>query len=278
MSHGGAEGFPTSSVLTPDRDALLSSQPRGLHFPSCRLAATHQHNCEDQQDVYSRGRLRWLGGRLGGRPLLWDDVGLVPKLKSGNWPAVRPRMPPRAPFLQAPAYFLSSASVLLFFLVVTLVLLCSSVQRLALCVQPHFLISEYPPSSTLFCFQRQEEKRKRGKRDQGLQQKRQDRQFPAAWPGKDLIVPPPPPWLLPHKRHKPLDPVRLSSASAQLLVSRTRKKGKGREFEAGRFFLFLLIKRLSPNSSRASQAVGLRPNSRSSASKRPAVTQSSPTS
>lgn len=194
-------------------------------------------------------------------------------------------MPPRAPFLQAPAYFLSSPSVLLCFLVVTLVLLCSSVQRLALCVQPRFLISEYPPSSTLFCFvsrdkrtRGKEEKRKRGKRDQGLQQKRQDRQCPAAWPGKDLIVPPPPPWLLPHKRHKPLDPVRLSSAPAQLLVSRTRKKGKGREFEAGRFFLLRLIKRLSPNSSRASQAVGFRPSSRSSASKRPAVTQSRPTS
>lgn len=52
---------------------MLSSQPRGLHFSSFPLAATHQHNCEDQQDVSSRGRLRWLGGRLGGL-LLWDDV------------------------------------------------------------------------------------------------------------------------------------------------------------------------------------------------------------
>lgn len=86
----GLRGSQLPSVLTPDRDALLSSQPRGLHFPSCRLAATHQHNCEDQPDVYSRGRLRGLGGRLGGRLLLWDDVGLVPKLKSGNWPAMRP--------------------------------------------------------------------------------------------------------------------------------------------------------------------------------------------
>lgn len=162
-------------------------------------------------------------------------------------------MPPRAPFLQAPAYFLSSPSVLLFFLVVTLVPLCSSVQRLALCVQPHFLISEYPPSSTLFCFQRQEEKRKKRPRPP-TKTPRPTVPCGLAWQGSHR--PPPPPWLLPHKRHKPLDPVRLSSASAQLLVSRTRKKGKGREFEAGRFFLFLLIKRLSPNSSRASQAVG----------------------
>lgn len=63
-----------------------------------------------------------------------------------------------------------------------------------------FLISESPPCSALFCFQRPEEKRKKRPRPPA-KTPRPTVPCGRAWQGP--VVPPPPPWLLPHKRHSP---------------------------------------------------------------------------